>query len=141
MRGPGASAWRWVAIALGGALGATVRWAALAVAEPSGVLPWPVLALNAVGSFLLGVLLAEEASRGPRARVLLHDAGAIGFCGGLTTFSTFALDVTTQLRDGAVGAAALYTMLSVGLALGALVAGAALRHRVAALAEPLEEEP
>jgi fluoride exporter len=141
MGGPRASGWRWAAIALGGGLGATLRWAVLATVEPAGDLPWPVLALNVVGSFLLGVLLAEEARRGPRARVLLHDAGAIGFCGGLTTFSTFALDITTQLRDDAVGAAALYTMLSVVLALGALVAGAALRHRVTALAAPLEEKP
>src|SRR5690606_36169357 len=61
------------AVAAGGALGATVRWGVVGAVE-AGLFPWPVLALNVVGSALLGVLLAEE-WRHPRARLLLHDLG------------------------------------------------------------------
>jgi CrcB protein len=105
-----------------------------------GWLPWPVLAVNVAGSFLLGVLLAEEWTH-PRTRVLLHDAGAIGFCGGLTTFSTFAVEVVDLGRNGRVGAALLYGGLSVGLCVAAVLAGAAVLRRTRAAALPVEEEP
>ena len=59
-------------------------------------LPWTVFLLNCGGSFVLGVLLAEEWAH-PRARLLLHDAGGIGFCGGLTTFSTYAVEVVDHV--------------------------------------------
>src|SRR5688500_12661493 len=78
---------RAAATASGGALGASCRWFVVHAA-PDVAFPWPVLLVNIIGSLVLGVLLAEEPSH-PRARVALHDLGAIGFCGGLTTFSTF----------------------------------------------------
>jgi CrcB protein len=108
-------------------------------AAGGGWLPWAVLAVNAAGSVLLGVLLAEEWTH-PRTRVLLHDAGAIGFCGGLTTFSTFAVEVVDLGRDGRIGAAVLYGVLSVGLCVGGVLAGAAALRRTRAAATPLEEE-
>nr|MDQ3355012.1 hypothetical protein [Actinomycetota bacterium] len=52
---------RVTAIAVGGAAGATLRWALVTSVE-SGRFPWPVFALNVVGSVLLGVLLAVERS-------------------------------------------------------------------------------
>ena len=89
---------------------------------------------------LLGVLLAEEWSH-PRNRLLLHDAGGIGFCGGLTTFSTFALEVVDLTRDGDPSMAVVYAVASVAAAMAAVTAGAGALRRVRALQLPLEEEP
>lgn len=127
------------AVAAGGALGAGARWALLRFIEPPAF-PWPVLAINVAGSFLLGVLLAEEA-RTPRVHVALHDLGAIGFCGGLTTFSTFAVDTVELIERGDGARAAGYALASVVLAVAALLAGAALLRRLRAAVAPVEEEP
>ena len=116
-----------------------MRWAVLATVQ-AGSFPWPVLAINVAGSLLLGVLLAQEWSH-PSARLLLHDAGGIGFCGGLTTFSTFSLEVVILARDGDPTTAAIYMVTSMAAAItGVLLGAAALRH-VRALTLPLEEKP
>jgi len=96
--------------------------------------------VNVAGSLILGVLLAEEWSH-PRARLLLHDAGGIGFCGSLTTFSTFSVEVVDLARAGDVGTAVLYTVASVAGTIAAVVAGAAALRRLQAITLPLEEKP
>lgn len=105
-----------------------------------GQSPWPVFAINIVGSILLGVLLAEEWTH-PSARLLLHDAGGIGFCGGLTTFSTFSVEVVDLARDGDSVTAAVYALASVTAAIAGIVAGAGILRRLRALTLPLEEQP
>lgn len=134
--------WTWdraVAIAVGGAAGASCRWF---VVEAAGNhrFPWPVLLVNVVGSLVLGVLLAGEPDH-PRARVAPHDLGAIGFCGGLTTFSTFAVEIVGLVDRGDGVVATLYAMASVGGTIVAVLAGAALLRRVRAIELPLEEAP
>ena len=134
--------WTWdrgVAIAAGGAVGAGCRWF---VVEASGNhrFPWPLLLVNVLGSLVLGVLLAEE-SEHPRARVALHDLGAIGFCGGLTTFSTFAVEIVELIDRGDGAFAALYGIASVAGTIIAVLTGAALLRRVRAIELPLEEAP
>lgn len=99
-----------------------------------------MLAINVAGSVLLVVLLAEEPSH-PAIRTLLHDGGGIGFCGGLTTFSTFALEVVNLARAGDTAVAATYTAATVVGTLGGVVLGAAALRRVRAMTLPLEEEP
>jgi CrcB protein len=130
---------RVVAVALGGAAGAGTRWAVVASVGVSGF-PWPVFAVNVAGSVLLGILLAEEPTH-PSARLLLHDVGGIGFCGGLTTFSTFAVEVVNLWRAGDGATAATYALASIAAAIGGVVAGAGALRRVRAVALPLEEEP
>lgn len=132
---------RVIAVAIGGAMGAGLRWSVLVVWMPqAGHLPWPVLAVNAMGSFVLGVLLAEE-WRHPSVRLILHDAGAIGVCGGLTTFSTFTLEIVNLIRAGDAALAVAYGVVSVVVSLAAILAGASLLRRVRALTLPLEERP
>lgn len=132
---------RALAVAVGGIAGAATRWAVLVTfTPPAGQLPWPVLTINVVGSILLGVLLAEEWTH-PAARLALHDGGAIGFCGGLTTFSTFALEIVNLTREGHLAAAFAYAVLSVVLSVGGVLAGAAALRRARVLSLPLEEEP
>jgi CrcB protein len=126
-------------VAAGGAVGATVRWAVATTWSTDGF-PWPVFAVNVVGSVLLGLLLAEEWSH-PRARLLLHDGGAIGFCGGLTTFSTFAVEVVDLVRDANATLAATYGVVSVAAAIGGVLLGAGVLRQAPVVSEPLEEAP
>lgn len=127
------------AVAVGGVLGAAVRWALLAAVRPAGGIPWPVLALNVAGSVLLGVLLVHERHH-PRRRLLLHDGAGIGFCGGLTTFSTFAVEIVVLARAGAVVEAAVYGVLSVAGAVAGVTVGMVLPRRVRPVRVPLGEE-
>ncbi len=130
---------RAVVIAVGAAAGAATRWGVITSVSVPGQIPWPVLAVNLVGSFLLGIVLAEEWSH-PRARLVLHDGAAIGFCGGLTTFSTFSLEIVNLLRDGHVDVAVTYGAVSVALSIAGVIAGAGLLRRVRAVLLPVEEE-
>ena len=104
-------------VALGGGMGAAARYA-LVRAMPARF-PWGVLVANVVGSFLLGILLAGAAQD---VRLL----AGVGFCGGLTTFSTFSLDTLVLAREGRGGAAAANVVVSIAACVGAVVAGLAL---------------
>ena len=129
-----------LAVAFGAVAGAGVRWGVLTTMAPATGFPWRVFWINVLGSGALGVVLAEE-WRHPGHRLILHDAAGIGFCGGLTTFSTYAVEITDLLRDERVVLAVGYGVGSVGASLLAAVVGAASLRRVRALSLPLEEEP
>lgn len=79
--------------------------------------PWPTLTVNVVGCVLLGVIAARLPFVSRQA-VVWRDGLATGFCGGLTTFSTFAVETAELLRSQRVGAAVGY--LGVSLAAGFL---------------------
>lgn len=104
-------------VSVGGALGALVRY--LVVTVVPGRFPWGVLIANLVGSFTLGMLLASDSSG------LLLFAG-VGFCGALTTFSTFALDTLVLVREGRPTASIANVGASLAGSIVALVAGLAL---------------
>ncbi|MBO7198359.1 MAG: fluoride efflux transporter CrcB [Tidjanibacter sp.] len=79
-----------------------------------GGFPLGTFVVNIVGSFLIGVLfgLAEERGvLGPAASAVL----ITGFCGGFTTFSTFADDIFLLLQRGQWGLFATYIATSVAL--------------------------
>jgi fluoride exporter len=76
----------------------------------------------------------------PRARTLLHDGLAIGFCGGLTTFSTLAVETASLLDSQHWATGLIYLFGSLSIAIASAVAGAALVRRVNALRLPLEGE-
>jgi len=116
-----------LAIAAGGALGAVARHQVSAtVMRLAGAgFPWGTLAVNILGSFLMGVLIELMAQRlniGQELRAFL----TVGFLGAFTTFSTFSLDFATLFERGAGVAALGYAALSVVLAIAALFAGLAL---------------
>jgi CrcB protein len=102
-----------------------------------GGFPWAVFVVNVVGSFIVGVALAEESAH-PTWNLWARDAIGIGFCGGLTTFSTFAVETAGFLRDDRISLAVTYLAASLVAAVCAAVAGAASRRRIGALALPLE---
>ncbi|GIT75576.1 MAG: hypothetical protein Ct9H300mP31_01070 [Acidimicrobiaceae bacterium] len=86
--------------------------------------PWPVLVVNLVGCALLGALLGPETPRSTRLLV------GTGLCGGLTTFSTFAVEVARLLRADDASTAVAYMVASVvgGLAV-AITARATTGYR------------
>lgn len=104
-------------VAAGGALGAGARY--LLVSTVSGRFPWSILIANVVGSFVLGLLLPIV-----DASVLLF--AGVGFCGALTTYSTFALDTLVLAREGRRSAAAANVVVSLTASIVALLAGLAL---------------
>jgi CrcB protein len=117
-----------LAVAVGGGAGATARYAAeVAWPTSSGGFPWTILAVNASGSALIGVLLVLITEAWTAHRLLRPLIGT-GFLGGFTTFSTFAVETRTLL-DGHAGVAAAYvvgTVLSVLLAVWLAAAGTRL---------------
>ncbi len=102
-------------LAVGGAAGATVRWAVVTLAGTDGSFPWWTLLVNVVGCLLLGLLLGAS----ERTRLAL----GVGFCGGLTTFSTFTVEVATLLDGGSVATAVAYVVVSAVLGTAAVGIG------------------
>jgi CrcB protein len=110
-------------VAAGGACGALLRHG-IDVATPDTLLPWPTLAINVVGAFVLGVLPAF-AVLGRTHRLAL--ALGPGLLGGFTTVSAWAGQVRELAATGHAATAGLYLALTLGAGLSA----AALGHRVA----------
>jgi fluoride exporter len=107
-RPPELTASRAALVGGGGMVGASLRWGIgheLGWDAAPG-LPWAVLLVNTVGTVLL-VLALDVSRRQPDRASLLVDGVGTGFCGGLTTFSAFALINAQHLDDGSVGWAAL----------------------------------
>lgn len=93
--------------------------------------PWGTLLVNIVGSFLLGATLGAGISfaEGVLNFQRLHAFLVFGFCGGLTTFSTFSLQNLSLLSRHAILPLALNICLSVGLCLIAGAGGYSLMER------------
>ena len=112
-----------LAVALGGALGASARyWLASWLNTSDSRLPVGTLSVNVFGSLLMGVafvLIMEKARLSPEMRPLLMT----GLLGGFTTFSTFSLEAVTLLNEGQISAALIYILLSVILCITALYLG------------------
>ena len=91
-----------VAIALGAAGGALLRWVlGLRLNALFPALPPGTLAANLLGGYVIGVAIACFAALpglSPQWRLLV----ITGFCGGLTTFSTFSAELVTLLQQGRV---------------------------------------
>ncbi len=113
------SAWTWLGVALLGGVGAGARFlvVALIASRSAGTLPRGVLAVNASGSLLLGLLVGLAASG-----TLLVLAGAATL-GSYTTFSTWMLE-TQRLAEGSRSRAAVANVLaSLALGVAAVVIG------------------
>jgi CrcB protein len=114
----------YLAVAAGGAVGASGRYGFAAAVGPLFHPGFPVgtLAANVAGSFLMGALvevLALVWSPSEAVRAFL----AVGVLGAFTTFSAFSMEAVVLLQDGAIGAALAYVVASVGLSLAGIFAG------------------
>jgi CrcB protein len=94
-----------IAVGFGAAVGALVRWQLSAwLNAQAWAVPAGTLVANVLGGYLAGLALAwftQNPDVPPVWRLLV----ITGFLGGLTTFSTFSLEVLTQLQQGRLGTA------------------------------------
>lgn len=120
-----------IPIALGGALGASLRHlSAVAMTLRFGAVAWPwwLLAVNVLGSFLIGIfwaLLQESRISVQWAPFLMT-----GVLGGYTTFSAFSLDTLRLVEDGRIGVAGLYVVATVVMSFAAAWVGLSLTRAV-----------
>ncbi len=108
-------------VALGGALGSVFRHAASLII-PAKHFPWPTLAVNIAGSFLIGLILAlstKEESFLYNWKLFL----ATGICGGFTTFSAFSQENMELLQNGKYLLALTYIVVSIVLGIVAVFLG------------------
>lgn len=120
-----------VAVALGGAIGAALRWG-VGEATPAGDgFPWPTLVINLVGSFSLALLPALAWLRTRREARLAVGPGILG---GFTTLSAYADQSRALVADGQVLLAAAYVSLTAVGCVVAVLAG----HRLAGAWAPEE---
>ncbi|WP_411768322.1 fluoride efflux transporter CrcB [Winogradskyella sp. A3E31] len=112
-----------VLVFLGGGIGSVLRfligkW----LNSPTTGIPYGTFAANIIGSLLIGIILgvaAKNNTLSSNQTVLL----ATGFCGGFTTFSTFAYENHVFLKSGDFTSFALYTVASFIIGFLAVFAG------------------
>lgn len=99
----------WVLVALGGGLGAVLRFA-VSEAIPSEDVPWATLSVNLVGSLLLGAMTAAVATQ------VMSESQAMflgmGLLGAFTTMSTYSVETIGLIEDGKWRIAAAYVLLT-----------------------------
>ncbi|MFL6073349.1 MAG: fluoride efflux transporter CrcB [Mycobacteriales bacterium] len=111
-------------VAVGAALGAPARYLVdravdrAVQARHDSVFPWGTFTVNVIGSFVLGLLTGAT---GLPAE--LRAAAGTGFCGALTTYSTFGYETVRLLEDGSRFYAAANACASVVAGLGAALIG------------------
>lgn len=122
------SAYKLAAIALGGGLGAILRYGAgVACASLWGDrFGYATLVVNVIGCFVLGFLMHEAWVLAAKPAGPWHTGLTVGLLGGLTTFSTFGYQTIRHLDAGEPLLALANVALNVVLGLAAAAAGLAL---------------
>jgi CrcB protein len=109
-------------VAIGGALGSVLRYFLSLVIPKVAGFPWPTFVANVLGCLCIGVfsgLFLKCGSLSPNLKLFL----VTGFCGGFTTFSTFANENLALLQSGKIGMFAIYAISSFVLGVAACAAG------------------
>ena len=109
-------------VALGGAIGATLRFlTGIGILRLFGPgFPLTVLGVNVLGSFFMGLFVVFATQRGVTQ---LNPFVLTGLLGGFTTFSAFSLEAVQLFERGAMGQALAYVVISVVLSIGGLILG------------------
>ena len=116
---------------LGGAIGALSRYGLDAWIERNTVsdFPWATFVVNVSGCLVVGFLIAALVDR-RHAPAWLRAALVVGFCGGFTTFSTFAQETVDLLEARLTVVAVASVSANVVVGVLAVLAGAGLGRRV-----------
>ena len=111
-------------VGIGSAIGGVLRYGvSLLRFSPAGTFPWGTLAVNVLGSLLIGLLAGWLEPTADRSRLLLMT----GLCGGFTTFSAFSIETVSLLEMGENTTA----FLSIGANLIGALAGCAIGYWIA----------
>lgn len=108
-------------LAVGAIAGAFVRYKLAESPLILGTLPVNILVINMIGSFILGVFSILSVLWNLDTRYSL--LAAVGFCGSLTTMSSFALETSSLIDNRQFGNAAVNILANVSLSIGAVVGG------------------
>ena len=116
--------WTILLVGLGAAVGAPLRYLADTAARSrfGTAFPWGTFAVNITGSLVLGALLGAT----PVLPLAVQSAVGTGFCGALTTYSTFGHEVVALTERRATPTACGYLLASIVLGVLAAAAGWAL---------------
>ncbi|GAA0434788.1 putative fluoride ion transporter CrcB 2 [Acrocarpospora corrugata] len=116
-------------VALGAAIGAPLRYLTdrFIQARHDSVFPWGTMAVNVAGSFVLGLLVGL-----PVPESVAVFAGT-GFCGALTTYSTFSYETVRLTQEGSRFYAVANVTASVTAGLGAATLGLVIGQAIGSL--------
>lgn len=108
-------------IALGAAVGAPMRYLTDRGIQSrhDTVFPWGTMAVNLIASLLFGIVTAASTHLGSNWALLI----GTGFCGALSTYSTFGYETMRLIQDGARFHAAANVALSLVAGIGAAALG------------------
>lgn len=111
-------------VGIGGAVGSIMRYliSVYINRNPNTLFPWATFTANMIGCLLIGTffqLFEKYIFQQPELRLLL----ITGFCGGLTTFSTFSAEGISLMQAGHYTTAVLYIACSIVAGLGMLLLG------------------
>lgn len=114
----------------GAAIGAPLRYLTdrAVQARHDSVFPWGTFAVNVIGSLLLGIVTGAVTAGGASPQIQL--AVGTGFCGALTTYSTFSYETLRLLEGDARFLAVANVLASIVAGLGAAFLGVAVSHAI-----------
>lgn len=119
-----------LAIFIGGGLGSLSRYGiSILLKTYSMDFPFATLAVNIIGSLILGFTIALFWNK-THFHDTLKVAITVGFCGGLTTFSTFSWETFDLIKNGEIVLAMLYAFISILVCILAISLGAFLSKYV-----------
>lgn len=110
-------------VVLGGAVGSGLRYGVgILLPSSQGGFPWATLAVNVVGSFVLGMLIGSSLTSTPLSRHTTLLIGT-GLCGGFTTYSAFAVESVLLAQEGHIMTVAMYVIATLACCAAAALAG------------------